>query len=144
MVRRSWTRDPFQPWREEVERFFSTHFPAAGEMVRGPGDPAINLWEDQGELYAEAELPGVKQDDLEVLVVGGELTIKGQRPAPANGAQAFHRRERNGGPFQRTVRLPVDVDASKVEATLRDGVLTIKLPTAEAAKPRKIPVQAGN
>lgn len=144
MVRRNWSRDPFQPWREEVERFFSSHFPGAAEAVRGQGEPAINLWESNGELFAEAELPGVKQEDLEVLVAGGELTIKGQRPSPTNGAQAFHRRERTAGAFQRTVRLPVDVDATKVEATLRDGVLTISLPTAEAARPRKIPVQAGN
>jgi HSP20 family protein len=144
MVRRYRSRDPFQPWREEVERFFSSHFPQAGEASRGQGEPAINLWEANGELFAEAEMPGVKQEELEVLVAGGELTIKGQRPAPANGSQAFHRRERSAGAFQRTIRLPVDVDSTKVEATLRDGVLTITLPTAEAARPRKIPVQAGN
>jgi len=144
MVRHNRSRDPFQPWREEVERFFSTHFPAAGQAVRGQEQPAVNLWETNGELYAEAELPGVKQEDLEVLVAGGELTIKGQRPMPANGSQAFHRRERTAGAFQRTIRLPVDVDASKVEATLHDGVLSITLPTAEAARPRKIPVQSGN
>ncbi len=144
MVRRFRSRDPFQPWREEVERFFSSHFPAAGEASRSQGEPAINLWESNGELFAEAELPGVKQEDLEVLVAGGELTIKGQRHAPVNGSQAFHRRERTAGDFQRTIRLPVDVDSSKVEATLRDGVLNISLPTAEAARPRKIPVQSGN
>lgn len=144
MVRRTWSRDPFQPWREEVERFIASHFPAVAEVAGGGGDPAINLWESRGELFAEAELPGVKQEDLEVLVVGGELTIKGQRPSPSNGAQPFHRRERPAGAFQRTVRLPIDVDASKVQATLRDGVLTISLPMAEAAKPRKIAVQAGS
>lgn len=146
MVRRNWSRDPFQPWREEVERFFSSHFPGfvGGDSNRGENDPAVNLWETEGELMAEVELPGVKQDDLEILVVGGELTIKGQRGSAANGAQAFHRRERTAGAFQRTIRLPFDVDSAKVQATLRDGVLQITLPKAEAAKPRKIPVQSSN
>jgi HSP20 family protein len=102
----------------------------------------VNLWETEGELQAEVELPGVKQDDLDILVVGGELTIKGQRGPAPNSSQAFHRRERTSGSFQRTIRLPVDVDSSKVEATLSDGILQVKLPKAEAAKPRKIPVQA--
>lgn len=146
MVRRHWSRDPFQPWREEVERFFSSHWPNVfqGDGGRGENDPAVNLWETEGELMAEAELPGVRQEDLEILVVGGELTIKGQRGQAANGSRAYHRRERTTGPFQRTIRLPIDVDSSKVEATLREGVLQIRLPKAEAAKPRKIPVHAEN
>jgi HSP20 family protein len=93
---------------------------------------------------AELELPGVTQENLEILVVGGELTVKGQRGSAAKGSEAFHRRERSTGTFERTFRLPKDVDSSKVEATLRDGVLTIKLPKAEAAKPRKIAVQTAN
>jgi HSP20 family protein len=145
MVRRTWSRDPFQPWREEVERFFSSHLPGVhfqSDRRSGENDPAVNLWETEGELQAEVELPGVKQDDLDILVVGGELTIKGQRGPAPNSSQAFHRRERTSGSFQRTIRLPVDVDSSKVEATLSDGILQVKLPKAEAAKPRKIPVQA--
>lgn len=144
MVRRTWSRDPFQPWREEVERFFSQHLPnfPGREALRTAGDPAVNLWETDAALMAEMELPGVKQDDLELLVVGGELTVSGKRAAPDNGSQRFHRRERLAGDFKRTIRLPIDVDAGKVEATLRDGVLVIVLPKAEAAKPRKIQVQA--
>jgi len=104
--------------------------------------PALNLWEDTDALYAEAEVPGLSMDDLEVSVMGNELSIRGERKdQPAEGV-SYHRRERGVGGFSRVVRLPGDIDAGKVQANLRDGVLTITLPKAEATKPRKIQVRA--
>jgi len=103
--------------------------------------PALNVWEDEQCLYAEAELPGMQMDDLELLVVGNELTIKGERKAGEEDEAVYHRRERGVGAFSRVVRLPVEIDANKVEARLQDGVLTVKLPKAEAARPRKIEVK---
>ena len=88
----------------------------------------------------QAELAGVKLEDLEVYVIDDELTVKGERTNTEREGVTYHRRERGVGPFSRVLRLPVEVDADKVEATLRDGVLTIKLPKADAVLPRRIEV----
>lgn len=104
--------------------------------------PALNIWEDGDVLMAEAEIPGLTMDDLEVYVVGNELTLRCQRRDAADENSNFHRRERGTGEFARTVTLPFEVDAQHVEATLCNGILTVKLPKAEAAKPRKIAVKS--
>jgi len=104
--------------------------------------PAVNVWEDDENVYAEAELPGMELNDLEIYVTGGnQLTIKGERKQPASDKGVWHRQERGFGSFTRTISLPLDVDADKVEARLCNGVLTITMPKSEAAKPRKIAVK---
>ena len=104
--------------------------------------PAVNLWADAERLVAEVEVPGLNMDDLEITVRGDELTIKGQRKPAARDGLEYHLSERGTGQFVRLLTLPAEVDADRVEATLRDGVLTIVLPKAAAAKARKIAVQA--
>jgi HSP20 family protein len=100
----------------------------------------VKIWQCGERLLVEAELPGVKPDRIDISVSGGELSIRAERPdEPPEGA-IYHRRERPRGATERVLRLPVDVDTSKVEASLTDGILTISLPKAESAKPRKIPV----
>jgi HSP20 family protein len=110
-------------------------------ILRGRAFPALNIWEDERNLCAEAELPGVDIKDVDLRVVGNELTIKGQRKAGAGEGVSYHRRERGAGEFSRTVVLPVDVNAEKVEAKMADGVLAVTLPKAEAAKARRIDVK---
>lgn len=105
--------------------------------------PAMNVHETEGALVAEVELPGLQLEDIEMVLVGNELTLSGEYREPATKDCAFHRRERPLGKFHRSLQLPVDVDAAKVEATLHDGLLKIQLPKAEAAKPRKIEIRAG-
>lgn len=102
--------------------------------------PAFNLWEDTGNLYAEAEVPGLSMKDLEVYVEGNELTVKGRRQGIDEKDCTYHRRERGAGEFARAIRLPVEINPDRVEATLTDGVLKVVLPKAEAAKARKIKV----
>jgi HSP20 family protein len=105
--------------------------------------PAVNVWEDDDHVYAEAELPGMELSDLEIYVTrGNQLTIKGERKQPPAGKAFWHRQERGFGSFTRVLTLPVDVDPDKVEARLHNGVLTITLPKSETARPRKIPVKA--
>ncbi len=137
---------PAMRLRSEVDRlcggFFETFSPAElfSPFVR-KAFPAVNVWEDDLTLFAEAELPGVKMDDVEVYVVGDELTIKGERKG-GPGENVTHRRHECAvGSFNRVLRLPVEVDVNKVHATLRDGVLTITLPKAKAAIPLKIQVK---
>jgi len=132
-------------FRREVDRLVGDFFgPLAGELQRlgtaGGGFPSLNVWEDADVVYAEAEVPGLKAEDLDISVIGDQLTVKGRRAAVAVDGGTYHRRERNVGEFVRTISLPSEVDADKVEAVLADGVLKISLPKAEAAKPRKVTV----
>jgi HSP20 family protein len=132
--------------RNDLDRaFFGDLFDTFQDWIGEAGGsafPAINIWEDDRTLYAEAELPGLKMDDLEVSVLGDELTIKGGRREPACENATCHRQERRVGSFSRVIRLPVEVNPEKVQASLKDGVLTVTLPKAETAVPRKITVKA--
>jgi HSP20 family protein len=134
---------PLGQLRGEMDRLFDDFFGAGRNIVRGAVYPAVNVWEGENEVFAEAELPGLKTEDLEIQVVGNELTIKGRRVDTAQQGVTYHRRERSTGEFARVVRLPVDVDADRVEATLRDGVLRLVLSKAAASRPRKINVSGG-
>jgi len=109
-------------------------------LVRG--HPAVNLWETDNAVHAELEVPGLKGDELDLSVVGNQLTIKVERPETVEDGVTYHRRERPVGSFTRIVRLPSPVAAESVSAELKNGVLTITLPKAEAARPRKIEVKA--
>jgi HSP20 family protein len=107
--------------------------------------PAMNVWETDENLFVEIEVPGMSRENLEVAVAGNELTVRGSRMTEQTseekkGEVCFHRRERSTGEFSRVLHLPVEVDADKVQATLRDGVLTITLPKAASVMPRKIKV----
>lgn len=131
--------------KNEMESIFENVFdelPFGFRAIRS--FPALNVWEDGERFYVEAEVPGMKIEDIEVLVMGNEITIKGERKESAGDNVAFHRRERGVGTFSRTLRLPAEVDAGKVEAAMNFGVLTITLPKAERAKARKIDVKVAS
>ena len=103
--------------------------------------PALNVWEDDGHLYAEAELPGMKLDDIDItLTDGDQLAISGERKW-GNPDARWHRSECGYGRFRRTITLPFPVEADQVEARYDAGVLTLTLPKAEAAKPKRITVK---
>jgi HSP20 family protein len=104
--------------------------------------PAVNVWEKPEALIVEMEVPGVESNQIDMAVVGNELTIKVEQPTAPEQEVTFHRRERPAGAFSRVLRLPIEVAADKVEADLRNGVLTITLPKAETARPRKIPINS--
>ncbi len=135
---------PFDQLRREIAHLLDEFDPLGvrGALSGSSAFPAVNVWEGGEYLYAEAEVPGVTQDNLEILVVGNELTIKGRRPMPEEKDVSYHRRERGAGDFSRVITLPVEIEADKVEASLKDGVLTLKLPKAEQARPRKISVKS--
>lgn len=143
---RARTLNPFVALGElqrEMNRLFEGYGPRlnGGPWTRATTFPALNIWEDGDVLHAEAEIPGVSQEDIEIYAVGNELTIKGTRK-PGKGEEAYyHRRERGIGEFTRTITLPVEIDTEKVQASLKDGVLSVTLPKAEEAKPKKISVK---
>lgn len=136
---------PIQQLRDEMDRIVTNVFsnPAvagATRLITGRGFPAFNVWEDAETVFVESEVPGVKAEDLDVTVVGNELTVKGMRSEDGTEKSTYHRRERGTGSFTRVVALPSEVNPDAVKASLTDGVLLLTLPKAEAAKPRKIRV----
>jgi len=126
--------------QEELDRFFGKPWYDLG-LTGANVFPSINVFTDQDGLVVQAEVPGIKPDQVHVQVENGRLTISGERTAGHPDA-SFHRRERRYGSFSRTVQLPRDLDPEKVHAELRNGLLTIRIPKHAAAKPRQIAVNA--
>ena len=134
----SWS--PLREFQEEMmlvrERFAAGNRPALASSY-----PPLNIWGDSDKVYAEAELSGMQLDHLEIYVTDeNQLTIQGERRKLELDKGVWYGQERGFGQFSRTVRLPVKVDADKVEARFEHGVLFVTLPKSEAAKPRRISV----
>ena len=110
---------------------------------RGTWTPAVDIFEtDNHDLVLKAELPGMTRDEIEVVVENGTLVLKGQKKFDETVKQEHYRRiERSYGQFYRSFTLPNTVDASKVAADYKNGILTVKLPFREEAKPRTINVE---
>jgi len=103
--------------------------------------PALNVFEDGDALVVEAEVPGLKAGEVEVTFDNGELTLKGEKKAVVKENAPVHRRERLYGAFARTLTVPWEILVDKITAEMKDGVLTVTLPKAEAAKPRKVAIK---
>lgn len=105
--------------------------------------PLVNLTEDKDNYYVRAELPGVKRDELEIEVTSNNIAISGERKIePEAEGTRYHRQEREAGKFSRVIGLPDDINPNQVEAKLKNGILTIVIAKAEAARPRQITVQS--
>ncbi|MDY6904497.1 MAG: Hsp20/alpha crystallin family protein [Thermodesulfobacteriota bacterium] len=103
--------------------------------------PAVNLTENKDNYYLRAELPGVTADDVSIETLNNAVTLTGERKLPQEDEKArFHRRERDAGRFSRIIKMPGQIDSDKIEARLQDGILTLTIPKAEAAKPRQIAI----
>jgi HSP20 family protein len=133
-------------WRSlnEMQHEVNRVFDRWGHHPFGIGEfPALNLWEEGDALHLEAELPGLELSDLEIFVTGrNQLTLKGERKPPVLENGVAHRQERGFGQFVRTISLPYAVDESAVDARFDNGVLKVRLPKHETAKPRKIEIKA--
>jgi HSP20 family protein len=106
--------------------------------------PLLNVSEDEQAYRVEALAPGIDLDSLQVSVLENRLTVSGEKKATDGGdvaADAYHRVERAAGRFARQIALPGLVEAAKVDASYRDGILEITLPKAESARPREIEVR---
>ena len=148
LARTMLTNDAFARMTREMDRLFETLTPRAGVTLapqanKGWGAPPLNLWSDDGALYAEAELPGVAMENIEVFATADSLTIRGSRQASQREeVSRIIRTERASGAFERSVSLPFEIDPERVGATLRDGVLTVTMPKAQAVLPRRVQVNA--
>jgi len=114
----------------------------SAQVARG-AFPPVNLYETEDAYVLTAEVPGLAPEELEISLEGATVTLRGERKvAPEEGA-SVHRSERPSGAFRRAFDLPVPIDAEKVEAVHRHGVLTLRLPKAPEHRPRQISVKAG-
>ena len=136
------TRREMERLRREMNRLFSD-WPAGAQGSTVSGYPAMNVWTDEDSAIVTAELPGMDREMIDISVEDDTLTVRGERQMEEKEGASYHRRERRFGSFVRSFRLPFRVDAEKVEATFKNGVLNIVLPRAEEEKPKKISVRAG-
>ena len=129
--------------REEMNRLFDDFFAGWPEkrrgLLEGEWAPSVNVAETDENIIVTAELPGVKQDDVDITVADGVLTLKGEKKEEKEVKEKnYHRIERSYGSFQRSVSLPTGVQADKAKATYKDGVLQVTIPKTEEAKPKQI------
>jgi HSP20 family protein len=120
---------------------FDRSYPAAAGWMVSEAYPRTNLSDTGDNLQITAEVPGVAKEDVQVKIQGNYLEISGSRKTNIPEGYKAHRNERGAGTFSRSFTLPYEVDAAKVEATLKDGLLNLRLPKAESAKPRQIAIQ---
>jgi HSP20 family protein len=131
--------------RSQMMNLFDTlSNPGSGSGLSTSGVfPTLNIYEDEDKLYITAELPGISTNDLNIIVENDKLTIRGERKILEKDKKLnIHRQERESGFFRRIINLPTRIDANKVSAVTKDGILEITLPKALEAKPRQIAVQA--
>jgi HSP20 family protein len=142
-----WHRDPFSEMdrlRREMDRIYSAFTEGRGIAPAAGVFPALNMSEDDHNLYVRAELPGVAPENIDITTKENNLILKGERKIPAEGEKvSYHRKERDSGNFRRIISLPTRVDSDKVTASCKNGVLTVTLPKAEEAIPRQISVRSG-
>lgn len=130
--------------QDRMNRIWGGMYDRGREDVSGQGAwlPPVDIYESADkQIVLRAELPGLKREDIDLTVEHNTLTIRSER-TPEEGLEhaQFHRRERVFGACSRSFTLPNTVDASRVKAEFRDGVLTVRLPRREEAKPRQIAV----
>ncbi len=139
------------PWtgmtslKQDMDRLFERFmegkwedFPALGEWA-----PSLDLSETKDSLVAKIEVPGMDPKDIQISLQENLLTIKGEKKQEKEEKdERYHRVERSYGAFTRSVRLPVAVDASRVNATFKNGLLAVTLPKTPAAKGTTIPIKA--
>lgn len=102
--------------------------------------PRTNLLENGDKFEVRAELPGISKDDISIKIQGNYLEISGKREIETPEGYKSHRNERSATTFSRSFTLPDEVDAEKVDAALKDGILYLTLPKSETAKPRQIAI----
>ncbi len=141
--------DPFSlisSVRDEMDRLFDNSLapwrPTGAGFSEGAWTPEVDVIEDENSVIIRANIPGLKQDEIDLSVVGDTLTLKGEKKQESEvKKENYHRIERSYGFFQRVIPLPSAVDADKVKASYQDGVLEVELPKKEEAKPKKIDIK---
>ena len=135
--------DRWSNLRDELNSLFEapfwSNFGRSGQLFSG-WSPALDVYQNNDNVVAVVELPGIHKAEIEISLHDGTLTISGERKKESSNGEQSERSERYVGRFRRSVTLSTRVDANKVSATYRDGILTVTLPKAEEAKPKQIQV----
>jgi len=149
---RSWMQDPVFQLQREIDRVFEDVFSGSGSSNAGSRSgstmmtaPRIDLQDSEGELRLHADLPGVQPSDLDIRVEGDVLTIRGERKSESErNEQNFHVMERSHGRFQSSIQLPFAPNPDEVQATVREGVLELRIPKrAPEERSRRIEIRGG-
>jgi HSP20 family protein len=132
---------PMTRLRDSLNRFFD--YPEFGGTDLFEGwQPAVDVHEDKDNIIVKAEMPGMKREDIDVSLNQNTLLLCGERKREEERKEeGYYRSERYFGKFQRSIPIPQTVDAQKIEARYRDGVLTVKLPKSEQSKAKQIDVK---
>lgn len=146
----TWPRDPWSVFDEleslqgDMDRMLADSQGRRGRAWRSRSTyPLMNVWSSSDGLIIDAELPGVDPQDVEISVVGDELTLTGKVNAgDIPEGETSHRRERPAGEFARTLQLPFRAAADAVKANYKNGVLRLTVPRSEDEKPKKIAIEA--
>ena len=142
--------DPFRDLRglqDEVNRLFSGTFSRStqDEVLRGAWSPSVDIFENKDQIVLEAELPGMKPEDVNISIENNILTLQGERRfEKKDESDNFHRVERSYGSFTRSFTLPSTVSSENANAEFENGVLRLTLAKREEAKPRRIEINAGS
>jgi len=133
--------------QREINRMFDSFFRSGWiedtGLAPAAWSPATDIVESDAGYVVKVELPGMSRDDVKITMQENQLSIHGEKKHEKEGKEkGFHRIERSYGAFQRCFTLPTAVDASKIDASFKDGILTVTLPRSEEAKPKTIEVKA--
>jgi HSP20 family protein len=124
-----------------IDRFFGEEPLARRGMFGGAFSPVVDIVENDNDIVVKAEIPGMEQKDLDVNLAGDVLTIKGEKKAEhEEKGDTFHRIERSYGSFSRSIALPYEVQEDKVEASYKNGVLSLKLPKTETCRKKSVKI----
>jgi len=136
--------DPFDlvtDLQDDMNRLFTSSLRRGSTASFGEIIPSLEVKEDENQFQVHLDIPGMDRKDLDISVTGNTLTVKGERKEEENKkGKGYFYSERRYGSFQRSVELPVEVEADKVVANYKDGVLELTLPKSERAKPKQIKV----
>lgn len=145
----TWPRDPWSIFddlesiQEDMNRMFSDRGYDRPLRRSRATYPLLNVWSSTEGIVMDAELPGVDPKDVDVSVLGDELTLRGKiNVQEPRKEETYHRRERPTGEFLRTLQLPFRADAGGIKANYKNGILRLTVPRSEEEKPKKIVVEA--
>lgn len=134
--------DPFETlfqFQNSLDQLRSSNWLQAGPSGAG-GYPPMNVFRKGEDIVIVIEVPGVRKADLRIEAKGNTIRIAGSKTIAPGDKASVHRRERRAGQFDRTVTLPIEIDADRIKAECRDGILALHLPRAERDKPRAISI----
>ncbi|HEX8252300.1 MAG TPA: Hsp20/alpha crystallin family protein [Thermoanaerobaculia bacterium] len=141
MTRYAAPQQDIKALQTQLNRFFEpfARFAVGDEdLVSGAWAPAVDVAETQEKIFVRAEVPGMRQEDIQIEFENGLLTLRGERKLEKADGVTWHRVERIYGNFSRSFTLPRTVDPEKITATYRDGILEVEVPKREEAKPKQI------